>query len=90
MLGNVFFFTGENTYALSGELVRWKKKFREKHGDENFSEVTAKQASFSDLLDLVSAMPFIAEKRLVVIQGLPKLDKDEFKSLLDALNEQIL
>lgn len=79
---SVFLFTGENTYALRHELVRWKRSFQEKYGVHNFTEVLGRDMTLSPLLDAVSSMPFIAEKRLVVVEGLPKVDRDEFASVL--------
>lgn len=82
------FFTGENDYALEKELKRWKDAFVGKHGEENFLSLDGAQATFSGLLDAVSVMPFIAEKRLTVIRGLPKIDKEEFRSLAESIHPQ--
>lgn len=84
------FFTGENIYALEKELLRWKKAFCEKHGPENFLELTSKDATLSDLLDAVSVMPFIAEKRLVFLRGIPKIEREELKSVIEAVHPQVL
>lgn len=79
---SVFLFTGENTYALRHELSRWKRSFQEKYGIHNYAEHLGRDMTLSPLLDAVSSMPFIAEKRLVIIEGLPKVDRDEFASVL--------
>lgn len=82
------FFTGENGYALQVDLQRWKEAFAKKHGSENFLQIEGSQTSLSPLLDAVSVMPFIAEKRLIVIQGLPKIDRDECKALAESIHPQ--
>ncbi len=83
-------FTGENAYALEKEVLRWKKAFCEKHGPENFLEISGKDASLSGLLDAVSSMPFIAEKRLVLIRGIPRIEREEFVSVAEAIHPQTL
>ena len=87
-MSTVFLFTGENTYALHRELLRWKSNFKEKHGLENLAEFEASKLSLQELLDAVSSMPFIAEKRLVIIFGIPKIDKDEWKKVENAIHPQ--
>ncbi len=85
---NLYLFTGENTYALSKELVRWKQRFVSKYGPENLTILRAKDASLSDLLDAVATMPFIAEKRLVVLEGIPRLEKEDLPRLLEEIHPQ--
>lgn len=86
----LYFFTGENEYALERELSRWKKAFAGKHGDENLLTLVGKDTTLSEILDAVSVLPFIAEKRLVLIRGLPKIDRDEFKSLVENIHPQTI
>ncbi len=85
---NFYLFTGENTFALAQELGRWKKAFLDKHGQENLLVLQAKEITLSDLLDAVSVMPFIAEKRLVILEGIPKIDKEEMPRILSNLHPQ--
>lgn len=86
--GQLHFFTGENSYALEQELLRWKQAFFLKHGSENYLELQSKEASFSDLLDAVSVMPFIAERRLFVLRGMPCIEKEEAKFFAEAIHPQ--
>lgn len=79
---SAFLFTGENTYTLRQELSRWKHSFQEKYGIHNFAEYVGRDMTITPFLDAVSSMPFIAEKRLVVIEGLPKVDREEFATVL--------
>ncbi len=85
---NLFFFKGENQYALSKEVLRWKQNFIAKHGIENFLLLSGKGTSLSDLLDAVETMPFIAEKRLVVLEGVPKIQKEEFQRFKEGIHPQ--
>ena len=86
----IHLFVGENLYTLEKELQRWKKAFISKHGSENFLELSGKDSSVSELLDAVSVMPFIAEKRLVVIRGIPRIEKDDYKSFVASIHPQTL
>lgn len=90
MTSEFYFFTGENDYALEKELLRWKAAFCTKHGPENFLEMQGKDSTSSDLLDAVSVMPFIAERRLVFIRGLPKIEKEELKQVADNIHPQVI
>ena len=81
-----YFFTGENSYTLSEELQRWKTTFREKYGPENILILKAGETSVSDILDAVSTMPFIAEKRLVIVEGVPKIDKEDVALIAESLH----
>lgn len=81
---SLFFFTGENEYLLSEELKRWKKEFAMKHGDENLLVLDAQKVRAPELIDAFASMPFIAEKRLVVVSGIPRFEKDDMNRVLDA------
>lgn len=85
---NLYFFTGENDYALTHELRRWKQQFSGKHGVENCLILQAKNCTVSDLLDAVSTMPFIAEKRLVILEGVPRIEKEDFQSMRESIHPQ--
>lgn len=84
------FFTGENDYALEKEVSRWRQAFCQKHGNENFLVLDAAVVTVSDILDAVSIMPFIAEKRLVLIRGIPKIDKEDIQTVVDNVHPQVI
>lgn len=65
-------------------------EFREKHGPENLSRFDGAQSSLSDCLAEVSAAPFIAEKRLVVIEGMPPFTKEDMQRILDEVHPQVI
>lgn len=77
----IYFFTGENAFALRQERQLWKARFAEKHGEENMLQLAAADITYRMLLDEIGTMPFIGEKRLVLIDGVPKLEKEEMESL---------
>lgn len=94
-MANIFLFTGENHSALQEKLRHWEKSFIEKHTASNldrFETVTAK-----DLPNIVNALetePFLAEKRMIILKGLPassekddKLDTEQLEKALESLSE---
>lgn len=87
-LANLFFFTGENEYAVSSEIHRWKEGFRDKHGLENLLVFDGASVTLSAVLDAVETLPFIAEKRLVVIEGVPKFSREEMETLAESIHPQ--
>lgn len=78
---NVHLFIGENSFELIREKVRWIGEFARKFGEENVSRVDASQGSVRELLDEISVMPFLAEKRLIVVDGIPKCTKEDIALL---------
>lgn len=86
----VFVFTGENIHALKEERSRWTQEFVKKHGEDNMIRLEGKSQTLRTLLDEVSMMPFLAEKRLFVIDGIPKLDKEEVDVLLEQVHPQVI
>jgi len=70
-MDNIFLFTGENAFALRMEVVRWAKEFREKHGEANLSRLSAQGLGLSEFLNEAASAPFIAERRLLIVEGIP-------------------
>lgn len=75
MKKNLFLFTGEETYLLQEQLNLWKKAFIEKHGDINLEALDAAQMPLNEVMASVTAMPFLGDKRLIFIHGLPDAPK---------------
>ena len=87
MEDQLYFFIGENTFMLTEELKRWKDSFIAKHGEANFQMLNGKTCTWSMLLDDIHAAPFLAEKRLVLVEGVPaKVEKEQFERLPGVLH----
>lgn len=86
----VFVFTGENHFALREAKTRWIQEFIKKHGEDNLIRLEGKSQTLRTLLDEVSMMPFLAERRLFAIDGFPKLDKEEVDVLLEQIHPQVI
>lgn len=71
MSKNLFLFTGEETYLLHEQILSWKKAFIEKHGDINLATLDADQTPLYEIMAAINALPFLGEKRLIFVHGLP-------------------
>jgi DNA polymerase III subunit delta len=80
-MAGIFLFTGENAYALQEEKRRWIGQFERKHGADNLIRLSGKEVTVRTLLDEISVMPFLAESRLVIVDGVPRADKEEIAAL---------
>jgi len=83
---NLCVLTGRNAYAVREEKERWIRTFRGKYGDENLSRVDGGATTVRALQDEVSAAPFIAAKRLVIVEGFPDMTKEDVTLLTRALH----
>lgn len=90
MVQNLFILTGENDYQLHVEKMRWKSEFTRKHGNENLLCISGADVSVRSLLDEVSVMPFLAEKRLVIAEGIVRCSKEEARSLHANIHPNVL
>lgn len=71
MVKNLFLFTGEETYLLHEQINVWKKAFIEKHGDINLAILDADEMPLNEIMAAVNAIPFLGDKRLIFVHGLP-------------------
>jgi DNA polymerase-3 subunit delta len=85
-MSQLFLLTGENEYALWLEKLRWIEEFEHKHGPENLVRLRGSDLTFRALLDEVSVFPFLAAKRLVLIEGIPHFSREEVQGLPKVLH----
>jgi DNA polymerase-3 subunit delta len=72
MANNLFFFTGEESFLLQSHVKSWKSAFLEKHGEMNLDVLHADETPLSDIMASCLALPFLGDKRLLFIYGLPE------------------
>lgn len=89
-MSQLFLFTGPNAYALREEKKRWISEFVKKHGEENLVQISGKELRLRSLLDEVAVAPFIALRRLVVIEGVPSLSKEEVEVLREQIHPHVI
>jgi DNA polymerase III subunit delta len=74
---------GPNKYALRKEKQRWTNGFKKRQGEENLAEYFAKKVSFLNLQNEGQVAPFIADKRLIVVYGVPNGKKEDIQKIID-------
>lgn len=87
LVSQIHLFTGENAYLLSRERRNWIQEFCKRHGDQNLLRLEGAGITFRELLDEGSTAPFLGEKRLIVIDGIPRWSKEEVALLPLQLHE---
>lgn len=66
-------FTGDSSAALRKNLSAWTDAFVAKHGDMNVAKIRIGETPASMVATELRSMPFFAECRLVVFEGIPRL-----------------
>ena len=89
-MSQIYLFSGENLFEIDQEKRRWIAGFTQKHGEENITHIDGKKLKTGILMDEIAASPFIAEKRLIVLLGIPKMEKGEMLELQNVLHPQNL
>ncbi len=86
----IFLFTGENSFALEDERHRWEEGFRQKYGADNLDRLPGAKMTVRDLLNEIGVAPFLSPKRLVVIEGVPKLTKEDVARLVAGIHPAVV
>lgn len=86
----MYLFTGDNAFQLREERRRWIGEFSRKYGEENCGRVDGSKTSVRELLDEIAVQPFLAEKRLVVCEGIPKAAKEDIVLLESQIHPAVL
>lgn len=89
-MSSIHLITGENSYAITQILSRWKQEFIQRHGADNLLELPAKDVQMVELLAEVSTAPFLAEKRLVIIDGIPACSEEQYEQLLQSIHSAVV
>lgn len=89
-MSQIYLFTGKNHYLLHREKSGWIRHFTQKHGEENLLRLEAKKVRVRDILDEIASAPFIASKRLVVIEGIPKMEKEDMEMIASQIHPDVL
>jgi DNA polymerase III delta subunit len=89
-MGNVFLLTGDSAYQMRQERQRWMGAFVAKYGAENCSTIDGTGLCYAKLLDEVAVLPFTAAKRLVIVEGVALLEKEEVMRLPKDIHPDVL
>ena len=74
---NVFLFYGEDTFSSFEKLNLWKKEFAKKYGDTNIDQIESEDLDIGKFATDVGSLPFLAEKRMIIIKNFLKKGKAE-------------
>jgi DNA polymerase III subunit delta len=85
-MAQIFLLTGQNAWRIREERKYWKDQFSAKHGQDNLLTLHAGDVTFRSLLDEAGSAPFLSEKRLVVIDGIPRFTKEEVELLPSSIH----
>lgn len=87
-MGNLYLFTGEETFLLHQQVKAWKEAFRKRCGDDmNLLTLDGEQLEESEIISQVETLPFLADKRLIFIEGLPEVAKASAKGKSETEDE---
>lgn len=85
----VFLFYGDDTYSLEKKLQFWKQEFEKKHGGDMNISIFPGDTLAGEIFQACCALPFLGEKRLVIVKNFFTEASDEARSGFADLIEQI-
>ncbi|MFA5916817.1 MAG: hypothetical protein WC850_01120 [Candidatus Gracilibacteria bacterium] len=89
----LYLFTGNNEYLVKEELKKWKNHFLSKFGEFNLTHIqNIEELDKNALSENLLASSFLSEKKMVIIDNIEKVEKDDSKkeflmSILDKIPE---
>ncbi len=81
-MAKLFLFHGADSYSRLKKIQNWQKEFIKKHGEANLDIFDAKEITIPDLIQNCQTMPFIGEKRLIIVRNLLKNTPAEKQKIL--------
>lgn len=60
--------TGDNTFALQGELTKRVNAFVAEHGDLALERIDGQEATVEHVSEAINSLPFLASKKMVVLR----------------------
>ncbi len=81
--------TGENDFARVSALKKLTQDFIQQHGDFGIEKLEAGNTEFGRLLETVASLPFLATRRMVILQdpGSSKVVGEKIDELLEAVSD---
>lgn len=89
-MSQLYVFTGDNEYLIREERKRWVDEFARKYGNDNIANLNGPDVKVRDLLDEVAVLPFLAERRLIVIHGMVRCTKEEASIFVHSIHPNVL
>jgi len=73
----IYLFHGVDSYTSTKKMQNWKVKFMEKYGDINIHEIQGGEITQSVFKEAVDTMPFLGEKKFIIIKNIFKEAKTD-------------
>ena len=86
---NLVFMHGEDSFSLQQELKHWRKAFIEKYDETNLENLDGSSGNPEEIAAAINAMPFLSEKRLVIVKNFLASNKAEKQKPLIPILENI-
>ncbi|MFA5575769.1 MAG: DNA polymerase III subunit delta [Tissierellaceae bacterium] len=87
---SVYLFTGQETYLKDRALESLKLRYIDKSLEElNYAIVEGKEQGFNEVFNACETLPFMAEKKLVVLKDIGEMMEDDPKELDEDLSSYI-
>lgn len=77
MAKTVYLFYGDDRFSLNQKLKFWQDEFVKKYGENALEIIYGEKLDTSDFATNLETLPFLSEKRLVVVKNFLDLGKDE-------------
>ncbi len=83
-MSSVITLNGENIFELEQALREYTNDFIKREGDFSIERINAEDSEFSRLHDAIHGVPFLADKKLIILKGLSKNKKmlENFEHIL--------
>lgn len=85
---NLFLFHGSDNYQTLKKIKFWQEQFIAKHGEEGIEVIDHKEFNLANFITNLSSLPFLSEKRLIIVKNLlTNSKKEDFKELLAGIKD---
>ncbi len=85
---SVYLFYGEDKYSGSQKLKFWQEEFIKKYGDNSLEILEANNLNIQEFSTNLETLPFLSEKKMVVIKDFLKRGKDEESKIMASTIEK--
>ncbi len=86
---NIFLFHGGNSFSANKELEIWKKLFIKKYDESCLEVIDSENFNQTNFINNLETVPFLSEKRLVIIKNFLKHTNDEIQKEIASKLENI-
>ena len=74
---NLFLFHGNDSYSSSKKIQTWRNEFTKKFGDSDIEILEARGLDIAQVRTNIEALPFLADKRLIILKNFISEGKKE-------------